>query len=345
MRPKFRRAYQSRIKFVIPIILLVGCVILLVKLLNIYNSFSNATGLNLTTGIKLILGGGATLKQVDGRTNILVLGIGGLTHDGPDLTDTILVVSLNLINKSMTFISIPRDVWSDSLQDKINSAYHYGEAKNKGDGLTMAKVTTEEVLGIPINYSLLIDFSSFTKIIDLVDGIDVNVAVAFTDDEYPITGKENDLCNGDLTYACRYESIHFDKGIQHMDGTIALKYVRSRHSQSTEGSDFARNRRQQEVIIALKQKMTSLSQLVQLKRDLEIFKAMDAASDMDLSIGELLTVGKITAGIKNNQIHKVTIEDLFIQPSESEYGGRFVLIPQTDWDIVHAAVKTRIGNN
>jgi LCP family protein required for cell wall assembly len=307
-----------------------------------YESFVKTTGLTVGTVLRLGFDDGAPLKSADGQTNILLLGIGGGTHDGPDLTDTMMVISFDWVRQNMTLISIPRDIWSDTLKDKVNSAYHYGEVKKKGGGLTLAQVTVEDVLGIPIEYSIVVDFAKFMKIIDLVGGIDVNVSQAFTDDQYPITGKENDTCNGDLTYACRYMTVHFDAGLQHMDGARTLIYVRSRHAEGTEGNDFARNRRQQEVMMALKQKLMQPAEFIHLKQDMTLFEAIDDASDMDLTVGELLTVGKIAARIKNTAIKKITIDDLFIQPPAAEYNGLFVLIPQDSWDIVHTAVKTRL---
>ena len=63
---------------------------------------------------------------------------------------------------------------------------------------------------------------------------------AFTDSQYPIAGKENDACGGDATFACRYKTVQFQAGSQHMDGKTALMYVRSRHAEGDEGTDFAR---------------------------------------------------------------------------------------------------------
>ena len=154
-------------------------------------------------------------------------------------------------------ISVPRDIWSDSLKDKVNSAYHYGEEKKKGGGLTLSKAIVSDVVGLPIQYALVLDFSGFEKVINLVDGVEVNVPKSFTDPDYPIPGKENDECNNDPEYRCRYEALHFDAGVQVMDGARALKYVRSRHAEGDEGSDFARGKRQQEVILALKTKLMS----------------------------------------------------------------------------------------
>ena len=89
------------------------------------------------------------------------------------------------------------------------------------------------------------DFSSFKEIIDALGGVKIDVANSFTDDLYPIEGREEDLCDGDKEFKCRYETIHFEKGINYMDGTTALKYVRSRNGDNNENTDIAREARRQ----------------------------------------------------------------------------------------------------
>ena len=81
-------------------------------------------------------------------------------------------------------------------------------------------------MGQPVHYALLIDFSSFKKAIDVLGGVDVNVERSFDDFHFPIEGKENDSCNGDPTFSCRYEHVSFKKGWQKMDGDTALKFAK-----------------------------------------------------------------------------------------------------------------------
>ncbi len=304
--------------------------------------FKKETGLSATTVLSLLVNGGVPLATSDSRTNILVLGIGGGTHEGADLTDTMLVVSLQKSNHSIALISVPRDTWSDTLKDKVNSSYHYGEEKQKGGGLVLAKAITEDVTGMPMHYAFVIDFSGFTKIIDLVGGVDVVVPNAFTDTQYPIEGRENDLCGGDVTYACRYEALHFDAGLIHMDGKLALKYVRSRHAEGEEGSDFARSRRQQEVLVALRKKVLNPTLLINPSFDLKLFRAFDDATDMDMTIGELLTIGKAIATTKPEAMKKISFDGELTNPPSWQYDGRYVLVPQESWDAVHAFIKSKL---
>lgn len=314
-----------------------------VKLWRINENFTKQTGLSLITVGKLVVDGGVPLKSTDDRVNILLLGMAGGTYDGPDLTDTIIVASINLQTKSVALLSIPRDIWSETLKDKINSAYHYGEVKKQGGGMTLARAIIEDVTGLPIHYVVTLDFTQFESIITALGGIDVNVTQAFTDTEYPIAGRENDLCDGDPTFACRYETIHFDVGVQHMDGVVALKYVRSRHAEGDEGTDFARGRRQQDVISALKQKILASKPWFHPSLASTLFKTIDAATDTDMTVGEQLTVGKLMAGTSSSAFTKISIESLLIVPPTWMY-GRYVLVPEKDFDTVHAYILHALEN-
>jgi len=113
----------------------------------------------------------ANISPINGRVNVVLLGIGGGTHDGADLTDTILVLSCNVKNKTLGMISVPRDIWSDTLKDKVNSAYHYGEEKKKGGGLILSKAIVSDMIGLPIQYGIVVDSTKLTQIIQEVGGI------------------------------------------------------------------------------------------------------------------------------------------------------------------------------
>lgn len=294
----------------------------------------------LVAGARMIRDTGilAPLKSQDGRTNVLLLGIGGGTHTGADLTDTMMVLSLN---RNLSLISLPRDIWSDTLKDKINSAYHYGEEKKKGGGLTLAKAVVEDVVGIPIHYSLVIDFSGFTNIIDLVGGVTVNVPHAFTDPQFPVEGKEDDDCNGDPKFACRYETLHFESGAQTMDGKRALQYVRSRQAEGQEGSDFARGQRQQEVLVALKEKLFKPNFWLSISRVRILFSAFEKATDTDMRLGEFFSVGKTIAGVSEDDVKRISLDEVLYAPPTIWY-GRYVLLPKKDWESVHEFIKSKL---
>lgn len=192
------------------------------------------------------------LKKTNNVVNIVLLGKGGGAHDGPNLTDSINIASINLQTKNIILMSLPRDIWSEPLKEKINAAYAIGEAKDPGKGgLILAKAEVGGVIGQTIHYAAVIDFEKFEELINFFGGVDIHVEKSFTDNQFPIPGRENDTCGGDTDYKCRYESLSFQKGMQHMDGETALNFVRSRHGNNDEGSDFARGKRQQKVISAV----------------------------------------------------------------------------------------------
>lgn len=293
------------------------------------------------------------VKQTDGRTNILLLGIGGANHDGPNLSDTIIFASLDPSHGKITLMSIPRDVWVPDLQAKVNTAYAFGEDKEKGKGLPLAEATVSKILNQPIHYGFRIDFDGFMKAIDLVDGIDVDVERTFDDYQYPIDGKENATCghtdddikNFSATqsselefFPCRFEHLHFDKGIAHMDGVTALKYVRSRHALGPEGSDFARSRRQQKVITALREKVFSLQTILNPGKVLSLYSTVKESIDTDITPDEFGDFIKLFQKLKDAKIQNTVLDQgddttgrqgLLINPPISpDYGKAWVLIPK-----------------
>jgi len=311
-----------------------------IKLIRFNADFTKNTGLSLMTIMKLVVDGGANLKTSDNKVNVLLLGMAGGVHDGADLTDTIIVGSFDTQKHSIALISIPRDVWSDTLKDKVNSAYHYGEEKKDGGGIVLARAIMEDVTGLPIHYVVTLDFTQFENLIDVLGGIDVTVETAFIDTEFPIAGRENDECDGDKTYACRYETIQFQTGIQHMDGTLALKYVRSRHADGDEGTDFARSRRQQDIILALKEKIMKLQPWFHIDIAKKLLVAADTATDTDMTIGEQLTIGKMALR-NSSSMKKISMEQLLIVPPTWMY-GRYVLVPETNYETVHAYIQQEL---
>ena len=338
-----KRQRYSQLQLIIIVILFFVSIFFSIKTYRYIQAVSAQTGVTPQILLQLIIDGTDSLKSSDGRINLLLLGIAGGTHEGPDLTDTMLVVSLKKDSPSISLLSIPRDIWSETLKDRINSAYHYGEEKRKGGGKVLAKAIVEDVTGLVIYYVVIVDFSQFERLIDVVGGIDVVVPKAFIDTQYPIAGKENDECGGDTTYACRYETVQFLEGLQHVDGKTALKYVRSRHAEGDEGTDFARGIRQQEVIVALKEKIMQSKPWFHPNTSIQLLQLADLATDTDMTIGEQLTMGKYLLKVQSSAISKISIEPLLINPPSWMY-GRYVLVPEKDFETIHAFVKKSLEN-
>ncbi len=331
----------SRLQLVIIAILFFVSIFFGIKTYRYIQGFSTQTGITPSILTQLIFDGADSLQSTDGRINVLLLGISGGTHEGPDLTDTMIITSVSNVAPSISLLSIPRDIWSDTLKDKINSAYHYGEEKRKGGGKILAKAIVEDVTGLVIHYVVVIDFSQFEELIDVVGGIDVFIPKAFTDSQYPIAGKENDACGGDATFACRYKTVQFQAGSQHMDGKTALMYVRSRHAEGDEGTDFARGNRQQDVIVALKEKIIHMKLWFHPNTSLKLLQVADVATDTDMTIGEQLTMGKYLLKVKTPKVSKISIEQLLINPPSWMY-GRYVLVPEKDFETIHVFIRSTL---
>lgn len=299
--------------------------------------YHNQTAKNIVSGV--VKNPIDNLSSNDGRTNILLLGMGGEGHEGGDLTDSILLVSLDLYGSGATIISVPRDIWVPTLKAKVNTSYHYGEERRPGGGLDLAKSAVSEILGLPIHYGLTLDFQGFVKAIDAVGGVDVEVERSFDDYKYPIPGKETVEPE-----SARYEHIHFDAGVVHMDGTTALKFARSRHALGDEGTDFARGNRQGKIITAFKNKVLSSDTLFNAQTFQNLKDSITSSYTTDITSLEQGSFAKLMLGITgSNMIKSISITDHFMTPqSLRPFAGQWVLLPKNSFEEIHAYVDANI---
>jgi LCP family protein required for cell wall assembly len=291
------------------------------------------------------------------KVNLLLLGVGGGTHDGPDLTDTIIFASIDPETKKVILVSLPRDLWDPEINAKVNAVYTYASEKNKGSGLATTKAFVGSLLGQQIDYVVKLDFAGFVKAVDEIGGLDITVDNAFDDYEYPLANKEADPCglpddkiaslsaevaSGSASVAqafpCRYEHLHFDKGPVKMDGVTALKYVRSRHALGPEGSDFARSKRQEKVITAFKDKLFSAGTLLNPVKVINIVNTLQGSIETDIQESEYDDFVRLAQSMKGAKVSSAIIdtgdsseerEGLLINPPISaEYGNQWVLSPR-----------------
>lgn len=270
-------------------------------------------------------------KSTDGRTNVLILGKPDIVSYGPNLTDSIIFFSYDHTQNKAIMIGLPRDIWSPTLQDKINSAYAYGEEQKEGGGPILAKAEVEAILDKPIHYTAVITFSHFEQLIDSLGGVEVDVENSFTDAQFPIPGKEDDECFGDLNYECRYQTVSFEKGVTQMDGKTALQFVRSRNAEGEEGSDFARNKRQQLVIQAIQTKLISVAKEGDAKKLAELYDIMNQLVTRDITNQEGAVLGKNIVLKQGFTLHEAQLErEFYTVPPLEEYQGKYVLIPSDE---------------
>jgi len=291
--------------------------------------------------------------------NVLILGNGGAGHDGGSLSDSIMVAHLRPRDKRVVFIFIPRDTWVEiptrsdkSEKYKINNAWAIGlsdtlyplkEPIYKGEegAGNLAKHVVEQVVGMPISYYVAIDFEGFTNAIDAIGGIEVDVTVAWDDFFYPIKGNENETCGYsaleiadfhakysgfdlEKQFECRYEHIHFDKGLNKLDGKTALKFVRSRHSE-TYGGDFARGEKQQAVLMGIIKRLISLEAVKKIEPFFDQFGQIVKTDASLQTVKDLLT---IRVSPSEFDIDKVTLSEENVLVASKSSDGQFILLPK-----------------
>lgn len=277
------------------------------------------------------------LNPQEGKVNVLVMGKGGKGHEAPDLTDTMILASVN--NGKISIVSLPRDIWVPEIRAKLNSAYYWGKEKN--EGFSLADNAVSEITGENIDYNLVIDFSSFKDIVDSMGGVEVDVQNSFIDEKYPIAGKEDDDCDGDKTYKCRYETVEFTRGRTVMDGETALKFVRSRYSDSDEGTDIAREKRQQQVINAIKDKVLSPEVYTKPKRIKALFETVASSTETDIPNEIMGSLARKIYDSRNSVKSSTIPEEMLLNPPTSKkYDSLYVFIPKAgDWSEVQKWVS------
>lgn len=268
----------------------------------------------------------------DGRVNILLMGRGGQGHEGADLTDTLILASIDPIANEAALVSIPRDLYVPVADDdygsmKINTVFASGKgdyiAENQGNqgdlekqgeeaGYKLLEKTIEKNLGVPVHYRAVMDFNGFEKAVDTVGGVDLNV---------PSPVYEVMRINGQ-----RYV-LDVQPGQQHMDGFEALAYSRSRYT-SPRG-DFDRSERQRQIIIALKEKIMSAGTYSNPAKISGLLDNLGNNVSTNFSLGDLQRLHEIGQQIGSGKISSIGLAD---PPNDyvttSNVGGLSVVVPK-----------------
>ncbi|MBI4143110.1 LCP family protein [Candidatus Uhrbacteria bacterium] len=260
------------------------------------------------------------------RVRILLLGIGGNGHEGPLLADTILLLEFQPSTRRVALVSIPRDLGIPTPNggiEKANAINAFGEQGTPGRGSIATRDALARELGFDIPYHVRIDFAGFAGLIDELGGVEVDVERTLDDPEYPIAGKEN------APWAERFEHLVIPAGRQRFDGALALKYVRSRHARGAEGSDFARGRRQQRILLALRDRVLTPTTLVNPRSLLALLDAYRAHVDTNLTPPELYRLASLGNSIADDAITHVVFSDAPGGELTSRImNGAYVLVPR-----------------
>lgn len=220
------------------------------------------------------LSGTTLIGEETNRVNVLLLGNPGAGDDveGPYLTDTVIIASLSTENNQGVFFSLPRDLYVKIPgygNTKLNAAYKIGNSQEGAGGETLSQIAGD-ITGLDIPYFIRVDFDGFEQLINELGGVTVEVEKDLYDEEYPTADKG-------------FETLDIKAGTYTMDGAMALKYARSRQSTS----DFDRSKRQQELILAMKEKAAELDLLSQPSKALVIADILQDSLETNMNLGEI----------------------------------------------------------
>jgi LCP family protein required for cell wall assembly len=223
-----------------------------------------------------------------------------------------LVLSLDPITKTASMLSIPRDLYVEIPGygfDKINKAYFYAEKDRLpigGPGLAIQ--TVENLIGVPIDYYAVVDFNSFTTVVDKIGGIDVYVP--FDNLKIDPIGDED------------VKELFF--GWNHLSGSEALGFARAR---STEGGDFDRATRTQQVILAIRDKVLSLNMVPTLLAQApSLYEQISSGIKTNLTLEQILQLGMVVKDVKREDIRQGVIDEECLLAIDT-FGEESVLIP------------------
>ncbi len=271
--------------------------------------------------------------DISGRAwNILLMGSDndGKYNFPAVLTQVMMVIHVDPINNTVAMVSIPRDSWvyvpEANGMYKVSQAFFLGASRTDKfeDGVRLARLTIEKDYGITIDRYAWVGLDGFAKVIDTLGGVDVDVTHPMIDDVYPNdSGKSSDAKN-----PFAYKRLYIAPGPQHLTGEEALEYVRTRHSDLI--GDIGRTQRQQQILQALKQKLTVNSIMDHLS---DILKDLQGSVYTDLSEQEMLEFANFGRSLNTNTIERVTLGPGSGSQDYGEYStvaGQDVIIPNCD---------------
>ncbi|MDP3997887.1 MAG: LCP family protein [bacterium] len=239
----------------------------------------------------LFLVGDKQLKgEADDRINVMLIAIGGAGHSGENLADTVMIASLRPSDNRVSLLSIPRDLYvqvpGQDYYTRINAVHAHGESQKEGQGPEMLRGLVEEVTGLPIHYYGRVDFTAFKQIVDAVGGIDITIPNGFYD---------------------YWHKIDFRAGTEKMDGERALAYVRARYIEGPEGGDFKRTTRQQQVLMAIQEKVFSVNTAFDFAGLNKILNSLSDNVRTDMQLWEMKRFYEIARQVKHDNISSTVL--------------------------------------
>ncbi|MFW5772273.1 MAG: LCP family protein, partial [Phototrophicaceae bacterium] len=254
------------------------------------------------------------------RINVLLMGVderGDEAFEDRFRTDTMILVQIDPIRKSVGVLSIPRDLWvriPGYQSNRVNMANYLGDGDDlPGGGPALAMEVIRENFGIRVQYYVQINFDVFTTVVDTVapQGVEICVSEEIIDPKYPDGGR------GTIV-------IEIPAGCQMMDAERLLQYARTR---ATQGGDFDRNRRQQEVLDALQREVLSVGGFTSLLGSItELYNELSRSYRTNFNLEQILALAQLMATVDPDDITYGAINALHVTPDTNEEGQE-ILIP------------------
>jgi len=251
------------------------------------------------------------------RVTILVMGLdyndwraGETPH-----SDTMILLSIDPVSKTASMLSIPRDLWVNIPgfdYGRINESYFDGAAYNlPGGGAELARQTVEQFIGVPVQYYAVIDFEAFIKFVDEIGGVEV------VPDEDVVVEKYGTVEHQTLIAGQKYV----------LDGALALAYARQRH---TSGGDVDRSRRQQQVIMSIRNRILKYQNIPELiAKAPALYQDLSSGISTNLSLQDAIELGVLALQLDANNIKRGVIDyEMVIQATSPQ--GEQILKPIPD---------------
>ncbi|PIE82350.1 MAG: hypothetical protein CSA11_00980 [Chloroflexi bacterium] len=248
------------------------------------------------------------------RVNILLMGIDRRPGEAfISRTDSMMVASIDPETETISILSVPRDLYVSIPgrgRDRINTAFVYGSAGNSPEGgASLAMQTVAYNLGVPVDHYVMVDFSAVIRGIDILGGIDVYVPQPLNDPTYP-----------DMNYG--YDPLYIPAGTQHLDGELALKYARTRHVDN----DFGRASRQQQVILAARDKAVSMGVGSLLTKAPSLYQQVESGIKTDLSLELLIALARMVSEIPEENIRNEVLDYNYVSSYRTETGAQVLVL-------------------
>jgi LCP family protein required for cell wall assembly len=261
------------------------------------------------------------------RLNILLVGADQRPGQGTFNTDTLIVVSIDPKTKQVTMFSLPRDtvdvpvpagparnVFGSVYSNKINAWWtnihlrnDLYSGTNRTRGFNGLKDILGNLYGLDIKYFVEVNFDGFKKIVDVMDGVTVNVQVPVSDDRYP-------AANGTL------KRLYIPSGIRHMDGGEALQYARSRHG----SNDFDRGARQQRILLSLREQADPQALIPKLP---DLIQALKSAVSTDIPRDQLAPLLGLASQINTKDIQSYVFSPPYYGAESLSSPRGYIIIP------------------